>query len=277
MGTRDDIATSASLALLLEVSATPKSGNVDRDHDFNDLKYEHFLASSVSAYRVFRSAAGKRAGVGRYIYNAVKISREWHGGGNVHFGAFLLLIPLVMASDPGKNPEKTGRDATEIVKNTTVQDSVFLARAYSMISPRVMEVDDFSLTDRNTVKMLKEEKISLHEWMKMAPDSNLIAGELTGDYSISVNGARFLLKNPGKESIIVLYHRMLAQYPDPLIISKHGSETAKMVMEMAGKAIERGEFESLDKELVKKGINPGTVADLTASSIFLALMGGYRI
>ncbi len=274
---KDDIATSASLALLLEVSATPKSGNVDRDHNFPDMLYEHFLASSVSAYRVFRSAAGKKTGVGRYTHDAIKISKEWHKGGNVHFGAFLLLIPLVMASKPGESPEKIGKDATEILKNSTVDDSVYLARAYNLATPRVMDVKNLSLTSRSTIEMLREREITLYGWMKMAPESNLIAGELTGNYPLSVNGAQFLLKNPGLESIVALYHTMLAEYPDPLIISKYGTEIAELVMEMARKAIEDEEFASLDKLLIEKRINPGTIADLTASSIFLALIGGYRI
>jgi len=40
----DFIAGSAELAMLLEVSATPKPGNVDRTHDFEDVTYEHFLS-----------------------------------------------------------------------------------------------------------------------------------------------------------------------------------------------------------------------------------------
>ena len=39
----DFIAGSAELAMLLEVSATPKPGNIDRTHDFEDMTYEHFL------------------------------------------------------------------------------------------------------------------------------------------------------------------------------------------------------------------------------------------
>ena len=43
--------------MLLEVSATPKPGNIDRDHDFDDTKYEHFLASAISAGPIFERAA----------------------------------------------------------------------------------------------------------------------------------------------------------------------------------------------------------------------------
>jgi len=55
----DLVARSAVLAMLLEVSATPKSGNVDRDHSFPDISYEHFLASSVSVYSVYKKLQKK--------------------------------------------------------------------------------------------------------------------------------------------------------------------------------------------------------------------------
>ena len=84
----DDVARSAQLALLLEVSAYPKPGNVDRTHDFKDTSYEHFLASSVAVYTVLRAAAargsGKGLGVGELIRSGVEESTAWQSGGNTH-------------------------------------------------------------------------------------------------------------------------------------------------------------------------------------------------
>jgi triphosphoribosyl-dephospho-CoA synthetase len=47
------------LALLLEVSAYPKPGNVHRNADFNDTRYEHFLASAVAVAPYFELSAKK--------------------------------------------------------------------------------------------------------------------------------------------------------------------------------------------------------------------------
>jgi len=41
----EEAAISGVLSMLLEVSANPKSGNVDRGHDFPDMRYEDFLVS----------------------------------------------------------------------------------------------------------------------------------------------------------------------------------------------------------------------------------------
>src|SRR5665647_1011970 len=90
----DFIAGSAELAMLLEVSATPKPGNVDRTHDFEDVTYEHFLASSVGLFPAFTKAASKGHNSGDLILNAVKARATWQRAGNCLFGAILLLIPV---------------------------------------------------------------------------------------------------------------------------------------------------------------------------------------
>jgi triphosphoribosyl-dephospho-CoA synthase len=87
------IARCAQLAMLLEVSATPKPGNVDRDHDFPDVTYGHFLASVIGVGPVFEKAAMSNDKVGSLIRDAVGESTKWNGAKNTHFGTFLLLMP----------------------------------------------------------------------------------------------------------------------------------------------------------------------------------------
>ena len=45
------------LAILLEVSAHPKPGNVHRTADFRETRYEHFLASAVAVAPHFKHTA----------------------------------------------------------------------------------------------------------------------------------------------------------------------------------------------------------------------------
>ncbi|HPR67380.1 MAG TPA: triphosphoribosyl-dephospho-CoA synthase, partial [Methanothrix sp.] len=44
----DRVAQAAQLAMLIELSSSPKPGNVDRGHDFEEIKFHHFLISAVS-------------------------------------------------------------------------------------------------------------------------------------------------------------------------------------------------------------------------------------
>ncbi len=94
-------AEQAQMAMMLEVTAFPKPGNVDRCHDFPSTRLEHFLASIILSRPSLDSASEPGASVGAVLYDAVARTNI-HSGGNTHFGAFLLLIPLIMGRDiPG--------------------------------------------------------------------------------------------------------------------------------------------------------------------------------
>ena len=89
----------AQLALLLEVTGTPKPGNVDRHRDFPHLRFEHFVTGAVGA-RDGLAAAADGAPVGEAFERAVAGMSE-QSGGNTQFGAVLLLTPLVRAAGAG--------------------------------------------------------------------------------------------------------------------------------------------------------------------------------
>jgi len=114
--TPDEIAQCATLAMALEVSATPKPGNIDREHNYPDTRYEHFLASAIATYPHFAEAARKRKNLGNLLHDAVAESNKWQHGGNTHFGALILLLPLAMA-------EGNTVKAHEIVKKTTTRSN----------------------------------------------------------------------------------------------------------------------------------------------------------
>lgn len=272
----EDAAVAACIALLLEVSGNPKAGNVDREHDFDDLKYEHFLASAAAAMPAFLNAA-KGGGVGECIYQAVESSSRWHRAENVHFGAFLLLVPLLTAWN-ARNMHDAASRATDVVKKTSSDDSIYVLKAFRLCRARVVRAEKLALEDEATADMLKSRNVNLYEWMSAAPKENLIARELISGYPISLEGANFLLQSEleTNERVVWLYHSLLAKYPDPLIIAKSDAFTAKRVMELARKALESGKFDELDRWLLSQRLNPGTIADLVASSIYLALLEGWR-
>lgn len=274
----EESATSAVLALLLEVSSTPKAGNVDREHEFEDLKFEHFLISATSALPFFLQTA-KRKKI--HLIEAVVAGKKFGVNTNVHFGAFLLLFPLV-AVWRSENAAAAGESATNFIKRTSHHDSLQILKAFQLCKPRVLETSEMSLENKKTVSEIMMKKMNVYEWMKLAPKENLIASEILNGYPRSVEGAKFLLDSDGKanDAIVLLYHQMLASYPDTLIISKFGLEKAIEVMKLARKAVEANEFNEfrkLDEFLLKNRLNPGTIADLTASSIYLAFLEGWKI
>ncbi|KAF5416422.1 MAG: triphosphoribosyl-dephospho-CoA synthase [Candidatus Methanogaster sp.] len=160
------LARCAQLAMVLEVAAHPKPGNVDRDHDFPDTTFEHFLASAVGTHPVLKEAARSRAGAGAMIRAAAEESLRWQRGGNTHFGAFVLLIPLLMAAG-----SKT--QASKIVLDTTSKDAVEFYRAFSIAEVRIDSVPDFDLGESNSSDRIREDRVKLIDLMKLSADHDL--------------------------------------------------------------------------------------------------------
>ncbi|WP_455370028.1 triphosphoribosyl-dephospho-CoA synthase, partial [[Eubacterium] cellulosolvens] len=133
----------SQLALLLELSAYPKPGNVHRTADFEDTKYEHFLASSIAVGQAMREATKqgtlvasgdidyKQISIGRIIYEAASSMMQWQHGGNTILGAILLLAPISAAagfilSQPSQNLTALRSSLVKITHSTTPEDALYV-------------------------------------------------------------------------------------------------------------------------------------------------------
>ncbi|HIH75467.1 MAG TPA: fumarate hydratase [Methanosarcina sp.] len=213
------IARCAQLAMLLEVSASPKPGNVDREHNYPDTCFEHFVASSVAVYPVLELAARSTEKIGSLLRNAVYESSAWQRGGNTHFGAFLLLIPLAMAAGEFSRDQQEQRQQKEqtccekvgfrleagdfeglvsrayaFVRATDCEDAVEFYRAFGHVGVRVNSVDEFDLKDPESTADLRSQDITLYALMEIARDYDLIANEWTTGFVRCLEGAKSILE-----------------------------------------------------------------------------------
>jgi len=188
--------------MILEVCATPKPGNVDRDHNYPDTHFEHFLASAVSVYPVLKKASADNKDIGKYIHEAVVESAKWQSGGNTHFGAFILLIPLVMAAgklrtqidgSPHIFPELEQR-VMELVKDTSADDSVELYRAFSKAGVRINNVDDLDLADPASIDDIRARGTTLYQLMEISSSYDMIAREWTIGFQLTFECANSILE-----------------------------------------------------------------------------------
>ena len=113
----------AQLAMMLEVCAYPKPGNVDRCHDYEQTLLEHFLASTIFSRPALEEAERGTGRIGEIIGHAVRAT-NCHEGGNTHFGAFILIIPLVYGGDIA--------GALKAIAKTDVSDAVAFYKAFGM-------------------------------------------------------------------------------------------------------------------------------------------------
>lgn len=291
-------ASCAQLSMLLEVSANPKPGNIDRDHNFKDARYEEFLASAASAYPVFLEAYKTDEGVGELIKMGVKESSKWQKGGNTHFGAFTLLIPLIKSSrrledrynllkDRSILIDKIINEAESVLRDTDYTDSINFYKTFSLENIKVEKAEKFNVKDQQSLNLIRDKEIGLFNLMTLAPSHNLVAREWVEGYQRSLNVAKRLVKSSKSEkfdlndNIVYEYVKLLSENIDGLVVAKHGLEEAKNVKKIAESIIKDYSIDKVKKfdcYLIEREINPGSTADIIVSALYIFLTyGGYKI
>jgi triphosphoribosyl-dephospho-CoA synthase len=276
----------AQLALLLEVAATPTPGSVDREREYPDLRFEHFLSGAVGARPGLAMAVANEP-VGAAFERAIRgMGRQ--EGGNTHFGALLLVIPLLSAAGTGQCSPAGVRS---VVESTTVEDAVAFYRAFEHVDVFVDDPpeDADALDVRHgaaAVETVRERGLTLQEVLALGDDADDVAREWTSGFPRSFRMAEHLASPaaelgphfddptaPLTDRAARAFLAALAERPDTLVAKKHGMETAQEVQDRAGDLLdaERSAVVAWAQELVDRGINPGTTADLLAAGLFIAL------
>jgi len=300
------------LAMLLEVSAYPKPGNVHRTADFSDTRYEHFLASAVVVGEFFREAAlrgvlvgqGKlepsEVGVGGIIRDAVAKVSSRVNGGNTVLGSVILLSPLAVAAGITLHTEKglsvhvLRRNVQRVVQSTTPVDAVNLYEAIEKAKPGGLgNAPKLDVNNPSSKTEILKRGISLYEIFKIAADYDSVAAEWTKGYPVTFSlgypyfVSEFKQTNDFNIATVHTYLKILSEIPDTLIARKAGRIRAVEISEEAGRILELGGLTTVegrrrltefDEKLRKAGnkLNPGTTADLVSSVLAVTVLKGYQ-
>ena len=306
----EDIARAAQLASALEASGYPKPGNVHRTVDLKEMTFEHFIASSIAIGPVllgvtkkgFRAGKGEikteNIGVGGAIKSAIENTMKWQRDGNTNLGIVLLLIPLAAAAGitlgkEGKiEMKKLRANLSNVLKSTTPEDALNAYDAILIADPAGLEgVDELDVKNKASKNRIKKERISLYEIMNISSKWDNISREWVTDMEITFEfGYPLVKKFYGRTknmntTTVQSFLEILSKYPDTFVQRVHGKEIAENVSKKARAIIKKGGMltragktliTKFDEELREKNINPGTTADLTASSLMLAILDGLR-
>jgi len=308
-----EIGACAGLSVLLEVSGSPKPGNVHRYADFSDTKYEHFLASGIVIVGEMENAALKgieiglrqirteEAEMGSIIKSAVTQVKQWQRGGNTSLGTIILLTPLSVAAGMAyikstHRPPLSGirESLSEILRRNTPEDVLHLYKAIRIASPGGLgKVSKLDVSDPSSERDILEEGVTLQDIFKISAERDSISKEWTTSFDISFNTGLPEFESTYQKTrnlnyaTIHTYLRILSRVPDTLIARKRGILEAERIAARAEEVLQGGgclteegwgELNRFDSELrdPKNELNPGTSADLTAASIMLALLKGFR-
>ncbi|ELY97234.1 triphosphoribosyl-dephospho-CoA protein [Natrialba chahannaoensis JCM 10990] len=272
-------AQNAHLALLLEVASTPKPGNVDRNRDLEDLRFEHFLAGAVGSQRGLRMAADGAA-IGPAFERAVA-GMATQEGDNTQFGALLLLTPLVRAAAT----ELSQPVAEALVEETTVADAAAFYRAFEHVDVYVDDPpEDMAPLDvrrgSDAIPALEKRGLTLVDVMEQSVPGDDVAREWVTGFERSFAAAERLATADGPlpDRAATVFLSLLADRPDTLVASRRGEDVAREVTDRAAElaaqdalSTDQTAVETFADELVERGINPGTTADITAAALFIAL------
>ncbi|WP_017774779.1 triphosphoribosyl-dephospho-CoA synthase [Paraburkholderia kururiensis] len=279
-----DLAREAFLAACRLDVETPKPGNVSVESAGHGMTAAQFLASAqAAAGPLFAHGAP----VGKRILDAVARTREV-AGCNTNLGIVLLVAPLAASLDELKEhigealTAQRWRAATErVLARLTVDDARDAYRAIALANPGGLgDAPEQSVHDAPTV--------DLRAAMQLAAQRDSIARQYANGFAdIFETGLAAVDEMPAEAPRLVtlnVFLTFLGSHPDSHIVRKHGMALAQSVT-LAARA-QHGRWRAAatqtpdqsalrdlyawDTELKSRGINPGTSADLTVATLFVA-------
>ena len=295
----DFITKTAQIASVLEVSGHPKPGNVHRTQDIPDMVFEDFLISGIVLGDTMKKAANRglkfgpdsldKIEIGKLIKEAVIETNKWVAN-NTNLGIIMLLTPLSAAAGMSSDIDELQDNVDRIMRDTTPYDAANLYDAINIADAGGMgEKDELDVGNDDSKKQLIDKGINMYDVLDLSAQWDMLAFELTRTMPITFeigyptfNGVK--QTNNINNATVQTFLTILSIYSDTLIARKFDVETAQKVSEDARLIIAEGGIltdkgtdmiNEFDKELVKKNLNPGTTADLTASSVMVALLDEY--
>ena len=252
-----------------------KPGNVSIHSAAHQMRGEDFIKSAQACVTAICSP---QSSLGERILCAVQDTRKAVSM-NTNLGIILLCAPLIQAIYFGSG-KSLRQSLRQVLANTTVDDARF---AYQAI--RLSEAGGLGCVAQADIATKPD--ISLLDAMRLAQRRDLIAAQYTNDYrDIFEQACPALLAFYSKwgynpSAVSGVYMKLLATYPDSLITRKRGKATALHVRRLASALYEKycrrdepGTFDTklleFDHKLKQDNINPGTTADMTVATVFLA-------
>ena len=142
-GRRMTPAEQAQMAMMLEVTAYPKPGNVDRCHDYPGTRLEHFLASVILSRPSLERASEPGAA---WVPLSMMPSP-----GRMSIRAVIPILERFSSYSPYYGKDIPG--AISVTRNTTVEDAVEFYKAFGMTQVRVLASDTLDVNDPPLLKL----------------------------------------------------------------------------------------------------------------------------
>jgi len=257
-----------------EVSA-PKPGNVNLISDGHNMQVADFIKS---AHAIAPALTIENASVGQRILKAIQATQDVVNC-NTNLGIVLLFAPLCLALEHCEDFASLPEQLSNTLNELSIEDAELCYQAIRLAHAGGLgNVENQDINGTPTVTLLQA--------MDAAKERDSIATQYLNNYhDIFHIGLQKLTDsiNCGESvewATTFAYLYLLSTIPDTLIARKQGQETAQIVTNQAKDFISKcnkinglrsysSELDRWDKELKRDAINPGTSADLTATTLLL--------
>lgn len=269
-------------ACRLELMAL-KPGNVHIHAEGHGMSVTQFL-DSAAAIAPILATPGRR--VGEAILRAVAATRGV-AGCNTNLGIVLLLAPLAAAALCRDKGEPLRLRLARVLDGLSVADAADAFAAIRLALPA-------GLGDARQHDVAEAPCVDLRAAMAAAADRDLIARQyataFADVFAFGVARGRSALHRGASpaEAASAIHLGFMALHPDTHIARKHGAAVAEQVRAQAFRlerrlstgptfGIHSGAARRLlafDRALKRRGLNPGTSADLTVACLFVLRLAG---
>lgn len=269
-------------ACRLELMAL-KPGNVHIHAEGHGMNVAQFL-DSAAAIAPILATPGRR--VGEAILRAVAATREV-AGCNTNLGIVLLLAPLAAAALCRDKGEQLRLRLARVLDGLSVADAADAFSAVRLALPA-------GLGEAPQHDVAAAPRVDLRAAMAAAADRDLIARQyataFADIFTFGVARGRSALRRGASpaEAASAIHLGFMALHPDTHIARKHGASVAERVRQQAFRLERRlstgptfgthsraaRRLLAFDRALKRRGLNPGTSADLTVACLFVLRLAG---
>jgi triphosphoribosyl-dephospho-CoA synthase len=260
----------------LDVKAL-KPGNVSFESPGHGMTVSDFVASAEAIAEPITTPG---LAVGERIFRAIEATQRAVNC-NTNLGIVMLLAPIIQAVEyAARNHESLEHNLADVLENLSLADATWTYRAIQLAKPGGM-----GTSAKHDVAAAPS--VTLLQAMQVAAERDQIARLYTTGYArLLQHGVpvwrKFLQRRHSEEwATTAIFLTYLAEENDSLITRKFGAKTSRRVSDTAKRRSRemnevsdpsqvRIALTEWDRELKREGLNPGTTADLTVATIFLA-------
>ncbi len=267
-----NLAQAFKAACMAELEAL-KPGNVHIFADGHGMTVQDFIASADAVGEVI---AQPDFTLGERILRSVQATQDAVKM-NTNLGMILLCAPLIQAK---LTVHGTGLQANihAVLNSSNVEDAEACFAAIRLANPAGL-----GAADAHDVRQPAD--CTLQQAMQQAANQDSIARQYINNFADVFDALAYYHKALGRWqrpawAATALYLHFLSSFLDSHIVRKQGETIAKLVQNEAiehaaefNRAFNPKNYQStlmaFDTALKKRGLNPGTSADLTVASLFL--------